>query len=62
MKDEIIAELWRSKDTISAKYSHDARKLAEHLRAKENSSDSQIIDLHARNRTASRATQIAHTR
>ena len=48
MKDEIIQEVWKAKDTISARYHHDIRRLVATLRAKEKSSGAYIVDLHAR--------------
>ena len=48
MKDEIIQEVWRAKDAISAKHDYDVKRLVEHLRAKEKSSGSRVVDLHAR--------------
>nr|VFK64185.1 MAG: hypothetical protein BECKUNK1418G_GA0071005_104310 [Candidatus Kentron sp. UNK]VFK71008.1 MAG: hypothetical protein BECKUNK1418H_GA0071006_104710 [Candidatus Kentron sp. UNK] len=48
MTDEIIQEVWKAKDTIAARYHHDVRRLVEHLRAAQKSSDSRVVDLHAR--------------
>jgi hypothetical protein len=33
MKDEIIQELWKAKDTIAARHGYSVRRLAEHLRS-----------------------------
>ena len=55
MKDEIIQELWRAKDTISASHHHDVKRLVEHLRAEERSSGSRVVDLHAREHSESQA-------
>jgi hypothetical protein len=54
MKDEIIQEVWKAKDTISAEHQHDVRRLVESLRAKEKTSGARVIDLHARLHTESR--------
>ena len=54
MKDEIIQEVWRAKDAISAEHNHDVKCLVESLRAKEESSGVRIVDLHARLRAESR--------
>ena len=54
MKDEIIQEVWKAKDAISAKHHHDVRRLVEHLRAVEKSSGSRVVDLHARQHSDSR--------
>ena len=51
MKDEIIQEVWKAKDTISARYNHDVKRLVQHLRAEEKSSASRVVDLHARHGT-----------
>lgn len=48
MKDEVIAEVWKAKDTISAEHQHDVRNLIKHLRAEEALSGSRVFDLHAR--------------
>ncbi|MCX7012311.1 MAG: hypothetical protein NTW86_07070 [Candidatus Sumerlaeota bacterium] len=54
MKDEIIQEIWKAKDSISAKHGHDVKRLVEHLRAKEKASGARVVDLHARQHTESR--------
>ena len=54
MKDEIIQEVWKAKDAISAKHHHDVRRLVATLRAEEKSSGAHIVDLHARLHTDSR--------
>ena len=48
MKDEIIQELWKAKDAISARHQHDVKRLVDDLRAAEKSSGSRVVDLHAR--------------
>lgn len=54
MKDEVIAEVWKAKDTISAEHRYDVKRLVEHLRAEEASSGSRVFDLHARQHFDSR--------
>jgi hypothetical protein len=54
MKDEIIQEVWKAKDAISAEHNHDVRRLVESLRAKDKSSGALVVDLHARLHTNSR--------
>lgn len=54
MKDEIIQEVWKAKDAISAKHDHDVRRLATALRAEEKSSGARVVDLHARLHAESR--------
>ncbi len=53
MKDEIIQEVWKAKDTIAASHHHNMKELVEHLRAKEETSGSRVVDLHAQRQTES---------
>ncbi|HRU05505.1 MAG TPA: hypothetical protein P5137_06985 [Candidatus Brocadiia bacterium] len=48
MKDEIIQDVWKAKDAISARHNHDVKRLVEHLRAAEKASGHKVVDLHAR--------------
>ena len=48
MKDEIIQEVWKAKDAISAKSNYDVKRLVDHLRMEEKASGCQVVDLHAR--------------
>lgn len=48
MKDEIIQEVWKAKDAISARYQHDVKTLVDHLRAKEKASAYRVVNLHAK--------------
>ena len=54
MKDEVITEVWKAKDAISAEHQYDVKRLVEHLRAKEASSGARVLDLHARHKSDSR--------
>lgn len=54
MKDEIIQEVWRVKDAISARHHHDVKRLVNHLRSEQMSQGSRVVDLHARQHTESR--------
>jgi len=54
MKDEIIQELWKAKDTIAARHDYSVRRLAEHLRTLEKSSSAPLVDLPARRRNDER--------
>ncbi len=54
MRDEIIREVWRAKDAIAARHKHSVKRLVEHLRAKEKSSEARVVDLHARWHTENR--------
>ena len=56
MNDEVIQEVWKAKDTISARHHHDVRRLVEHLRAKEKASGARVLDLHARMKPEIRTT------
>jgi hypothetical protein len=51
MKDDIIQEVWKAKDTVAARYNHDVKLLVEHLRAREKASSYQVVDLHIRRDT-----------
>ena len=48
MKDEVIAEVWKAKDAISAEHQYDVKRLVRHLRNEEALSGSRVFDLHAR--------------
>ena len=48
MKDEIIQEVWRAKDTIASRHKHSVKRLVEHLRTTEKSSETRVVDLHER--------------
>jgi len=47
MTDEIIQELRQVKNAIAAEHGYDVRRLVEHLRIAEKSSDSRVVDLRA---------------
>jgi hypothetical protein len=48
MKDEIIHEVWKAKDAISARHHYDVKRLVEHLRSEQRSQGTRVVDLHAR--------------
>lgn len=54
MKDEVIQEVRKAKDAISARHHYDVKRLVEHLRAEQRSQGTRIVDLHARQYTESR--------
>jgi len=54
MTDDIIQEVWKAKDTISAKHHHDVRRLVTRLLIEEQSSGARVVDLHARLRPSRR--------
>ena len=54
MKDEVIQEVWKAKDSISARYNYDVRCLVEHLRSEQRSQGTRVVDLHAKQHTESR--------
>lgn len=56
MKDEIIQEVWRAKETIAAEHHYDVRALVEHLRQEEEKSQGQVVDLHSARHVSTRAT------
>jgi hypothetical protein len=51
MKDEIIQEVWKAKDAISARYHYDVKRLVEHLRSEQRSQGIRVVNLHGRQRT-----------
>ena len=50
MKDEIIQEVWKAKDAISARHKHDLAALVKHLKARERRSSATVVDLRATRR------------
>jgi len=55
MRDETIQEVWRAKDAIAARHKHSVKRLVEHLRTREKSSETRVVDLHARRYNDSRS-------
>jgi hypothetical protein len=47
MTDEILQEVWKAKDGISAECGYDVKRLVRELRLKEAASTAHVIDLHA---------------
>jgi hypothetical protein len=45
MADEIIQELWNIKDAMADECGCDVKTLVDHLRAKKQGTDTQIVDL-----------------
>ena len=56
MSDDIMREVWKAKDAISARHGHDVRRLVEHLRAEQQSSGAPVVDLRARKQSKGRTT------
>ena len=54
MKDEIIQEVWKAKDAIGARFNHDVRALAEHLRRQDKAAPDRVVDLRAKRHADSR--------
>lgn len=54
MKDEILDEAWKAKDSLAAKYHHDVVALAAALRGRERRAKAKVVDLHARRQTVTR--------
>ena len=48
MRDEVIQEVWKAKDAISARHHYDVKRLVEHLRSEQRSQGARVVDLHAR--------------
>ena len=48
MEDEVIREVWRTKDTLAARFDYDIRRLVEHLRAEEKAAQCVVVDLRDR--------------
>ncbi len=57
MKDEIIQEVWKAKDAISARHHHDVKRLVDHLSAAQRSLGSRVVNLHARQIAESRTSR-----
>lgn len=45
MRNEILEELWQSKDAVAKEYGYDIDKLVRGLREKEESDKARVIDL-----------------
>ncbi len=45
MKDEVIDELWKVKDSIAKEHNYDVRLLSERIRHRERLADEQVVDL-----------------
>ena len=52
MKDEIIEEVWRSKEAIALQHEYDLDKLAKTLRKKERDRSTKTVDFSQPNQTA----------
>ena len=50
MKNEVLEELWQSKDAVAKEYGYDIDKLVRGLRKKEESEKARVIDLSAEHR------------
>ena len=46
MNDEIIREVWKAKDDISAESKYDVKRLVHSLRSKESKSGARVVDVH----------------
>jgi hypothetical protein len=46
MNDEIIREVWKAKDDISADSKYDVKRLVHSLLSKESKSGARVIDVH----------------
>ncbi len=43
-EDEIIAEVWRNRETYVAEHEHDLRKIGEDLRRREREHPAKVVD------------------
>jgi hypothetical protein len=46
--DVVLQEIWRAKDTLSAAYHHDLRRMCAEAREREKHSDHPVVDLSRR--------------
>ena len=54
MVDEIIKELWRTKDGIAKEFHYDVKALVAHLRTKQHEGDQEVVDLRSKMQRAQR--------
>jgi hypothetical protein len=59
MKNEILKEIWRAKDALSAKYNYDVDAMFRDLREREKTSGHRYVDL-SKPRRKSGVKKIAH--
>ena len=52
MADEIIKELWKTKDAISNEFGSDVKALVAHLRAKKHEGEQEVVNLRHMKQTA----------
>jgi hypothetical protein len=57
--DEVLQEIWRIKDTLSASYGHDVKRLFADLRKREKLSGHRVVNLQDRRKTGSRKAKAA---
>ena len=55
-KDEIIAEVWRNRDTFARAHRYDLNEIVADLRKREKQHPQQVVDRRARRTTESNAT------
>jgi hypothetical protein len=53
MKNEILEELWKSKDDIAKKYNYNIRRIVTELKRKEKKENVPIVDFSKGEKTAS---------
>ncbi len=57
MADEIITELWKTKDDIADEYGCDVKALVAHLGQKKPAEDTRVVDLRSVKQTAEQGVQ-----
>ena len=55
MPDEVIAELWRTKDDMAREYGYDIGRLAAALQAQQGAAGHRVVDLQATRAPADRS-------
>ena len=55
MKDEVIQEVWRAKDSVAARHNHSVAELARYLQEKDRDTSTPVVDLHVRRSTTSQS-------
>ncbi|MEI6085491.1 MAG: hypothetical protein WCS70_14495 [Verrucomicrobiota bacterium] len=60
MKHEILEEIWRIRDKISAECGHDLKRLAALMREEEGKFPDRLVRLPIRRKTSSRRHRVTH--
>ena len=46
MKDEILDQVWRTKDALAKKYGYNVRTMAKELQRREKAAEAEVVNLH----------------